>query len=214
MYPFIVIGHADNQEPVAKMIIADDELIAKNELTELIKIEYGTDDVYIDGCDKVFNIVSERIKGDSSYSGALFLIVAHAEGDSLIWGLVESSSLDCATDMFMADILKTLDCDIDIHTDIAVGVLDLYDNLIIASPAKKSQKVARLEMLSVDVTVDVFNALRSEFDVYERSDINGEFIIDLTHYSDPELHEERMAMAEKLGVVPDQIGGYICINVE
>jgi|ETNmetMinimDraft_28_1059901.scaffolds.fasta_scaffold05665_4 hypothetical protein len=214
MQPFIVIGHADGQEPVAKVVIADDELMAQNELTAFIENEYGSDDVYIDGCDKAFNIVSERIKDGSLCSGALFLIVAHAEGDSLVWALVETSSLDCATELFIADTLKGLDSDIEIYIDIAVGVLDMYDNPIIASPEKNDQKVNRLEMLSVEVTADIFNGIRSEFDVYERSDNDSEFIIDLTHFTDPELHEERAAMAEKLGIEPDDIDGYICLYVE
>ncbi len=213
MHPFIVIGHADNQEPVAKVIIADDESIAKNELTAFIKSEYDSDEIYIDGCDRAFNIVSERIKDDSLDSGALFLIVAHAEGDSLIWALAESSSLDCATDMFTANILKTLDIDIDIHIDIAVGLLDLCDNPIIASPAKRDQKVNRLEMLSIEVERDFFDEVKSKFDVFERPDLDNELIVDFSHLSEPENEAIQQEIATTLGLDASDIDGYICMYV-
>lgn len=214
MQPFITIAHADGQEPVAKVIIADDELLAKDEMLAFMVTEYETDEIYIDACDKAFNIISERIKDGSMCSGALFLVVGHAEGDSLIWSLVETSSLDCATDIFVSNALKGLDEDIEIHIDVAVGVLELYDNPIISEPAPENEKVSRSEMLSIEVSADLFDTIKSEFSVYERMDVDNEIIVDLTHFSDPDLQESRATMAEQLGVEPEDIDGYICLYVE
>jgi hypothetical protein len=210
MKPFIVIAHADGEESIAKVVIADSESSATEKMTKFVAESNENKDIYIDGVDCVFSATVERFKDDSLSSGALFLVAGHVDGGSLIWGLVESASLDLAVENFESKLHNSSGDEV--YIDIEVGLLDLYDNPILAAEEDQSSG-SRIDMLSIEVEEDVFNSMKSSFDAFERPDINNEAIFDFSHLSDPEHEMLQAEIANKLGLDAGDVDGYICMYV-
>jgi hypothetical protein len=214
MNQFIVIGHADGEEPVVKIFKANHETIAAQEMTALLEKSYPGEDIYIDGIECVFSATVNRLKEESLSSGVLFLIAGHNEGDSIAWNIVESASLDSASDIFLNELDKLSESDGgEPHLDIEIGLLDLYDDSITVADPDTNPKVSRLDMLSIEVEQDFFDDIKSKFDVFERPDIDNEFIVDFSHLSDPDNESLQADIAAQLNIDAADVDGYICMYV-
>lgn len=214
MSHFIVIGHAEGEEPVAKIVETNHETIATNKMTAFIENLYPGKDIYIDGVECQFSATATRLKEESLSSGALFLIAGHNDGDSISWKIVESASLDSAVEIFVNELYKlSEDDDVETYVDIEMGLLDLYDDLIIAAEPDTNANVSRSEMLSIEVEKNFFDVIKSKFDVFERPDIDNEFIVDFSHLSDPENEHFQIEIAAQLNIDASDVDGYICMYV-
>jgi uncharacterized protein (UPF0212 family) len=214
MSNFIVIGHAEGEEPVVKIVKAEHENIATERMTAFIENLHPGKDIYIDGVDCQFSATATRLKEESLSSGALFLIAGHNDGDSISWKIVESASLDSAVEIFVNELYKLSENDdVETYVDIEIGLLDLYDDPIIVSEPDANANVSRLGMLSIEVEKNVFDVIKSNFDVFERPDLDNEFIVDFSHLSDPENEHVQTEIAAQLNIDASDVDGYICMYV-